>query len=87
MITQSLLDFFRDVVVNWINGWNGLLVGVDPGAAGAAIGGVAAQAGHFLALFISNSVWTPIVAAWGAWLTVWLATGLIAIVSRRGKAS
>lgn len=87
MITQGILDFFRDVLVNWISGLGSLLAGVDAGAAGAAIGGVAAQAGHFLALFIANSVWGPILAAWGAWLSVWLATGLIAIISRRGKAS
>lgn len=87
MITQSILDFFRDVIVNWINGMNSMLSGVDAGAAGAAIGGVAAQAGHFLALFISNSVWGAIVAAWLAWLALWLTTGLIAIFSRRGKAA
>ncbi len=88
MIAQALMDFFRDVLVNWINGWNGLLAGVDATAAGAAIGGVAAQAGHFLALFIDNGVWViGIVPAWLAWLAVWLATGLIAIISRRGKAS
>lgn len=85
MITQGLMDFFRDVIVNWISGVNGLMGGLDAGSAGAAIGGVADQAGHFLALFISNGVWPALLAAWGVWLAVWLATGLVAIVSRRGK--
>lgn len=87
MITQAILDFFRDVLVNWINGVNSLMAGVDASAAGAAIGGVAAQAGHFLALFISNSVWPTVLATWAVWMGVWLTTGLIAILSRRGKAS
>jgi len=85
MITQAVLDFFRDVIVNWVSGVNSLMSGVDAGSAGAAIGGVAGQAGHFLALFISNGVWPAILAAWGVWLAVWLSTGLIAIISRRGK--
>lgn len=87
MITQALLDFFRDVIVNWINGVNSLMVGIDAAAAGAAIGGVAAAAGRLLALFVTNSGWLVILATWGVWMAVWLTTGLIAIVSRRGKAS
>jgi hypothetical protein len=81
------MDFFRDIIVNWISGVNSLLGGLDPQAAGAAIGGAAAQAGHFLALFISNGVWPAVLVAWGVWLTVWLATGLTAIISRRGKSA
>lgn len=87
MIIQGLLDFVRDVVVTWISGVQTIAGGIDPGAAGAAIGGVAAQAGHFLALFISPGVWPVMVAAWGVWLVVWLATGLVAIVARRGSSS
>lgn len=85
MITQWLLNFFRDIVVNWLSGMGTLLGGVDAHAAGAAIGGVAAQAGHFLGLFIAPGVWPAIVAAWGVWLAAWLVTGLVAIISRRGK--
>lgn len=87
MITQSILDFFRDLVLNWVTGVGDIAHGVGAGAAGAAIGGVAAQAGHFLALFISPGVWPSIVTAWGIWLAVWLTTGLIAIVARRGSSS
>jgi len=87
MITQGLLDFLRDFILNWIVGVNALMSGMDAAAAGAAIGGVAAVAGHILTLFISNSVWGAVVTTWAAWLSVWLTTGLIAIISRRGKAS
>lgn len=86
MITQALLDFLRDVVVNWITGTDSLMQGVDAGAAGAALGGVAALGGHVLALFVANSVWPAILSTWAVWLSVWLATGLIAIFSRRTKA-
>lgn len=84
MIGQAVLDFFRDVVLNWISGLDSLLGAIDAAAAGAAVGGGAAGAGHFLALFILPSMWGGIVAAWGAWLTVWLVTGLIGIIGRRG---
>jgi hypothetical protein len=87
MITQAVLDFLRDVVLNWVSGVGSLASGVGASAAGAAIGGVAAQAGHFLALFISPGVWPAIVTAWGIWLVVWLTTGLIAIVARRGTSA
>lgn len=84
MIIQAILDFVRDVVVNWVAGVAAIAQGAGASAAGAAIGGVAAQAGHFLALFIAPGVWPAIVVAWGVFLTVWLATGLVAIVARRG---
>lgn len=87
MITQAIMDFIRDMVVNWISGVNDLSSGVDVLAAGSSIGGVSGQAGHFLALFISPGVWPVIVSAWGVWMAVWLATGLIAIFSRRGKSA
>lgn len=83
MIIQAVLDFVRDVIVNWISGVASLASGAGASAAGAAIGGVAAQAGHFLALFVSPGVWPAVVTAWGVFLTVWLGTGLVAIVARR----
>lgn len=86
MIGQAILDFFRDVVANWVSGFDSLLRGIDAAAAGAAVGGGAAGAGHFLALFIAPAWWGTIVGAWAAWMGVWLVTGLVAIIARRGKA-
>lgn len=86
MLGQAILDFFRDIVLNWIAGFDNLLGGIDAASAGGAIGGAAADSGHFIALFVSPGMWGGVVAAWLAWLGVWLATGLIAIISRRGKA-
>lgn len=83
MIIQALLDFFRDIILNWITGLGSIASGMGPQAAGAAIGGAAAQAGHFLALFIAPGVWPVLVAAWLVWLAVWLTTGLVAIIARR----
>lgn len=83
MIFQGVMDFIRDIIVNWISGVSTIAQGAGAGAAGAAIGGVAAQAGHFIALFISPGVWPAMVTAWGVFLTVWLATGLVAIIARR----
>lgn len=87
MITQAILDFVRDIVQNWVTGAGALLLGIDADSAGAAVGGVAGSAGHFLALFIAPGVWGAIIAAWGTWIAIWLATGLIAIVARRGTSS
>lgn len=86
MITQAVLDFVRDMFVNWISGFDSLLTGIDAAAAGAAIGAAASNAGHLLALFIDPGWWSTILAAWTAWIGVWLITGLIAIIARRGKA-
>lgn len=83
MITQSIIDFFRDLIVSWVSGFNSLLGGIDAESAGAAVGGVADSAGHFLALFIDPSVWPGIVTAWASWLAVWLVTGIVAIIGRR----
>lgn len=83
MIVQGFLDFLRDVVLNWVSGVGTLAAGMGASSAGAAIGGVAAQAGHFLALFISPGVWPAVVTAWGIWLLLWVTTGAIAIVARR----
>ena len=83
MIIQAVLDFFRDVTLNWVSGFGSIAAGLGSQAAGAAIGGAAAQAGHFLALFVAPGVWGALVAAWGVWLAVWLTTGLIAIFARR----
>lgn len=83
MIGQGLLDFLRDLLVTWIEGADALLGGIDASAAGAAIGGVAADAGHFIALFISPGVWVVVATAWASWLVLWLVTGLFAIIGRR----
>lgn len=87
MIIQAILDFFRDIVVNWITGLGGIANDVGAEAAGAALGGVAAQSGHFLALFISPSVWPFIVAAWAVFFSTWLSTALIAMFARRGASA
>lgn len=87
MIIQALLDFFRDAVLNWVSGIGSLAAGMGASSAGAAIGGVAGQAGHFLALFISPGVWPAMVTTWFVWLTVWLTTGAVAIVARRNTSS
>lgn len=83
MIFQSVLDVLRDIVLNWVSGAGSLAAGMGAQAAGAAIGGGAAQAGHFLALFVSAGVWPFLVGVWVVWLGVWLTTGMIAIVARR----
>lgn len=87
MIVQAILDFFRDVVVNWIAGLNSLTTGVDTTAAGEGIGSAAAGAGHVLALFIDAGLWPYIVATWTVFLGLWLTTGLIAIIGRRMSGS
>lgn len=86
MIIQSILDLIRDLLVNWASGLDTLLDGIDAASAGSAIGGGAAGAGHLLALFVDPGWWGTIIAAWSAWMAVWLATALIAIIARRGKA-
>lgn len=87
MIIQALLDFIRDAVLNWVSGVGSIASGMGAGPAGAAIGGVAGQAGHFLALFVSPGVWPSMVTTWVVWLGVWLTTGAIAIVARRNTSS
>lgn len=87
MITQAILDFIRDVVVNWVTGVGTASEGIGAAQAGAAIGGVAGQAGHFLALFVSPAVWPFMVAAWGIWFTAWLTTAVVAIIARRGASA
>lgn len=86
MITQSVMDFLRDIVVNWISGIGTIFAGIDMTAAGAAVGGAAAQASHFIALFIAPAVWPAVVAAWGVFMAITLTTAAIAIFTRRGKA-
>lgn len=87
LIVQTVLDFFRDSLVTWIGGLTTAAAGLNLRAAGAAVGGVAAQAGHFLALFVSPGVWGAVSAAWGVWLSVWALTALVAIIARRGTSS
>lgn len=87
MIIQGILDFFRDVGANFLTG-----VGVmidNLGGAGAAqyIGHAFGNAGHFVALFISSVAWAALVSAFGAYVTLFLATGVIAIFTRRGTSS
>lgn len=83
MIIQAIIDFVRDVIVNWTAGFNSLLGGIDASAAGAAVGGAAADAGHVLALFIAPSIWPGVVGAWVVFLSVWFVTAVVAIVGRR----
>lgn len=87
MIPQMFMDWIRDVVLSWITGFDSLLSGFDASGAGSALGGVMAQAGHMLAVFISPGVWPAIFGAWAAWLALWGITGLIAVIARRGTAS
>lgn len=83
MITQGLLDFIRDVVVNWLTGLGVLVAPLDAAGAGAAIGGAASGGSAILWLIIDPGWWGTVTAAFGLWLAVWLATSLIAIVGRR----
>lgn len=87
MIPQILMDWFRDVVLNFLNLMDSMLGGIDFEGAAGAIGGVSQQASHVLALFISPGVWPAIATAWAAWLAIWGITGLVAIVARRGTSS
>lgn len=87
MITQGILDFLRDVIVNWITGLGPATEGIGAAQAGAAIGGVAGQAGHFIALFVAPSVWPFVVTAWGVWFATWLTTAVVAMFMRRGASA
>ena len=87
MIPQGLLDFVRDLFLNWWTGFNSLFTTLGASSAGAAVGSSVANAGHFIALFIGNVGWSALVAAFGAYCTIWLATAGIAIVARRGTSS
>jgi hypothetical protein len=83
VIFQAFLDFVRDALLGAVNWGSSLTSGVDMTAAGAAIGGVAAQGGHVLALFVSPSVWGVVVTSFTAYVTVWVGTALIAVIGRR----
>lgn len=87
MIFQGFLDWFRDVQVNWLSGLNSMMDAVGADTAASAVGAAGAGAGRFLALFIGNGSWPAVLSAFGAYALVWLATGLIAVVSRRFTAS
>lgn len=87
MILQALLDWFRDVMVNFLTGWNDIVDAAGFTTAGAAVGGAAVGAGHFLALFIGAASFAVIGTAFTTYVGVWLVTGLMAVVSRRGTAS
>lgn len=86
MIGQSIFDFFRDIILSWVSGMNTLMANIDAHGAGVAIGAASGQAGHFLALFISSGMWGGVLTAFGVWNAVWLITGLVAIIARRGAA-
>lgn len=87
MITQAVLDWFRDVLANWVSGVGTLVDSVGGNGAAAFIGGAAVNATHFLALFLSSVSWAALLSAFGAYVLIFLATGIIAIVARRGTAS
>lgn len=83
MITQAVLDFFRGILVSWLQGANQLANGIDATGAGNAVGSVTAQAGHVIFLVVSPDVWGAVATAWAVWIAVWLTTALIAIIGRR----
>lgn len=83
MIVQSVIDFIRDVLVNWLVGINGLIdLGSAQGAA-AGFGGAALAVSRILALFLDSAFWGGFVALFVTFLAVWAITALIAIVGRR----
>lgn len=87
MILQGFLDFVRDVILNQWTGINSLFSTLGAADAGSAVGSSLANAGHFIALFIGNVGWSALVSAAGAYALLWLATGAVAVVARRGTSS
>lgn len=83
MITQAILDFFRDALINWFSGFDSIMNGIDMAGAGSALGNGAAGAGHLLALFILPSMWGGVLAAWATWAAIWIVTALVGIIGRR----
>ena len=86
MIVQAILDFFRDIVVNWISGISALVSPDAAESAGAAISGVGGSIASLLWLFLDPSVYVVAVGAFGAFLLVVVLTQLVAIIGRRGAA-
>lgn len=87
MIAQDFLDWLRDVILNWVSGTKDIIDTAGFETAGDAVASAGIGAGHFLALFIGAASWAVAVTAFGTYVGVWLVTGLIAVVSRRGTAS
>lgn len=87
MIPQTLMDWFRDLIVAMLDNMATLLAGMDAAAAAGGIAGGLSAAGKLLALFISPGVWGSLMTVFGIWLAVWGITGVIAIIGRRGASS
>lgn len=84
MIVQGILDFLRDVVVNWVTGAASLLGGIDLEGAGAGLGSVASGVGSILGLFVAPSVWGAVVAAFLLFVSIYAGTAIVAVLGRRG---
>lgn len=84
MISQAIMDFFRDIIVSWISGITTLFDPASAEAAGAAIGGAGAVSSRILWLVFDPGLFGVAVALFGSYLTVWLVTALIAVFGRRG---
>lgn len=83
MITQGILDYFRDIIQSWIAGIGVL---VDPSSAqdaAAAISGVGGQIGALLWLFLDATVYLVAVGLFGVYIGVLVVTQLVAMVGRR----
>lgn len=87
MLIQGFLDWLRDMIAIMLGTLGIPLIDLDTQEAGQALGSAAAQAGYFLALFISPSVWGPIGTAFGIFVVTFGVTGLIAVIARRGTSS
>ena len=87
MIPQGAVDWIRDLMFNWWTGFNSLIDTLGGSAAASSLGSVGSNAGHFIALFIGNVGWSALLSAFGAYVTLWLATGAIAVIARRGTSS
>lgn len=87
MIPQAIMDLFRDLVVTIIIGISLPFGDINAIDAGAGLGSATALAGRLLALFIDPGMWGVILGSFGAFLTVFGVTGIIAIFARRGTAS
>lgn len=87
MIIQAILDFFRDALVNWLSGVGSLVDAVGGTGTAAFVGSSVGDATHFLALFIGSVAWAALLSAFGAYVVLFLATGVIAIFTRRFTAS
>lgn len=87
MIPQSLMDWFRDLIVSVLGGMANLLDGMNAAAAAGGIAGGLSSAGKLLALFIDPDTWGAIMTVFTIWLAVWGVTGIVAIIGRRGSSS